>query len=82
LEDGTEQWTIIYPYVAAYPYKTENVYDVNENEEKILIHYKVDWRELIYQMALDYRKLNYTDNYFYYLKENNSWIINEKTGYE
>ena len=82
LEDNTEQWTIIYPYVAAYPYKTEDVYDINENGEKSLIHYKVDWRELIYQMALDYRKLNYTDNYFYYLKENNPWIINEKTGYE
>ena len=29
--------------------------------------YPVDWRELIYQMALDYRKLHYTDDFTYNL---------------
>ena len=50
--------------------------------EDFIIHYKVDWRELIYQMALDYRKLNYTDNYYYYLKQANPWLVDNKTGYE
>lgn len=42
----------------------------------------VDWRELIYQMALDYQKLHYTDEYKNKLKERNPQFITGKTGYE
>jgi hypothetical protein len=43
----------------------------NLDDSYQLIHYKVDWRELIYQMALDFRKLNMNSDYYYYLKEAN-----------
>jgi hypothetical protein len=38
---------------------------------KTIISYGVDWRELIYQMALDYRKCNYDDNFLYYIAQSN-----------
>jgi hypothetical protein len=41
-ENG-EVWLITYSYFAKYPYGVENVYNGDE-----LIHYGVDWRELIY----------------------------------
>jgi hypothetical protein len=44
LGNNLEEWHIICPYFAAYPYSTEDVYDENNR----LVHYKVDWRELIY----------------------------------
>ena len=78
LGNHLEEWHIVCPYFAAYPYSTEDVYDNNG----ILIHHKVDWRELIYQMALDYRNLNYTDNYTFYLKDVNPWCLDGRTGYE
>ena len=82
LPDGGESWIIMYPMFAAYPYKTEDVYGKDADGEECLIHSKVDWRELIYQMALDFRKLNYNDDYWYYLKEANPWCENYQTGYE
>ena len=50
--------------------------------EKHIIHYKVDWRELIYQMALDYRKCNYDDNFLYYVSLFNPHYPSGHTGYE
>ena len=47
----------------------------------IIYHY-CDWRELIYQMALDYYKYNNFDDYDYYLKMFNPIYDNGKTGYE
>ena len=42
-----------------------------------------DWRELIYQMALDYRRFYFTDpNFLFNLMEKNPWCLNGKTGYE
>ena len=46
-----------------------------------------DWRELIYQMALDYRKCNHNlgidgDEFFLDLSERNPWYATGKTGYE
>lgn len=46
---------------------------------------KVDWREIIYQMALDYFQEHEKDNYTYQLKQNNiaENLYNEgQTGYE
>lgn len=77
-DDEYEVWNVSYLYYAKYPYSVKDVKD----EEGNLVHYKVDWRELIYQMALDYRKLNYTDNFLYYLSQANPEFISGKTGYE
>ena len=42
-----------------------------------------DWRELIYQMALDYRRCNHDDDYEYQLQLSNPNLVkNGKTGYE
>ena len=43
---------------------------------------KVDWREIIYQMALDYTKFHQIDEYAEWLKENNYNYSNGETGYE
>lgn len=93
LDEG-EKWTLICPQFAKYPYSTSYVILDEEGNMQLtssldnvddscqLIHYKVDWRELIYQMALDFRKLNMNSDYYYYLKEANPQYINNKTGYE
>lgn len=46
-----------------------------------------DWRELIYQMALDYRRYNHNlgmdgDEFFLDLSDRNPWYPTGKTGYE
>ncbi len=41
-----------------------------------------DWRELIYQMALDYRRCYHNDDFLYYLNKYNPWCSTGKTGYE
>lgn len=43
---------------------------------------KVDWREIIYQMALDWRKHNYDDDFLLRLAELNPQWPTGKTGYE
>lgn len=50
--------------------------------QKILVHPAVDWRELIYQMALDYNKCNQFDDFYYYVSSNNSQYPTGQTGYE
>jgi hypothetical protein len=69
-------------------YKTVRYSEDNENEllENSYV-YDVkdgwDWRELIYQMALDYRKNYHKDNFLYDLAKNNSdYYATGKTGYE
>lgn len=47
----------------------------------------VDWREIIYQMALDYRKHYHDDDFLYFIERNNLFdgknlYIDGKTGYE
>lgn len=44
--------------------------------------YGVDWRELIYQMALDYRKCHNDDNFLYYIAQANPQYPTGRTGYE
>ena len=56
----------IHYYYAKYPYTIDNC----------------DWRELIYQMALDYRKLGHSDDFLYDLFQANPSFVNGKTGYE
>lgn len=52
---------------------------------------KVDWREIIYQMAVDYRRFYHTDDFLYQVSKNNKFYLNGefyslytagKTGYE
>ena len=43
---------------------------------------QVDWREIIYQMAIDYQANNAKDDFYKKLKENNDYVVNGKTGYE
>ena len=43
----------------------------------------VDWREIIYQMALDYRRHYHEDDFLYYLAQNNmDYYPSGVTGYE
>ena len=42
----------------------------------------VDWRELIYQMALDYRRMNHDNDYEFQLHKANPWLKTQKTKYE
>ena len=42
----------------------------------------VDWREVIYQMALDFYKHNTEDDFYLQVAENNSQYPTGKTGYE
>lgn len=42
----------------------------------------VDWREIIYQMARDWYRGNYLDDFTYRLQTNNPSFINGKSGYE
>lgn len=51
-------------------------------ETKIYTKYGVDWRELIYQMALDYRKCHIHDDFLYYIAQANPQYPSGRTGYE
>lgn len=48
----------------------------------IIYYHYCDWREIIYQMALDYYKFNQFDEFNYYLSLFNPQYENGKTGYE
>ena len=41
-----------------------------------------DWRELIFQMALDYRKFSHDDDFIFKMKSSSEDYVNGKTGYE
>lgn len=58
---------------------SSNIIEVDMNE----IVPNLDWRELIYQMALDYRRHNRESDYGIKLYQNNpSYVVNGLTGYE
>ena len=51
-------------------------------DENLIVE-KLDWRELIYQMAKDYRKYSHDEDYAIKLYKNNpSYVKNGLTGYE
>lgn len=64
--EGNKLTTTIYPYFATEPYTAE----------------QFDWRELIYQMALDSRRLKTNDDFLYYIAQANPWFSTGYTGYE
>lgn len=43
---------------------------------------QVDWREIIYQMAQDYKKFNQLSDFYKLIEENNPEYVNGITGYE
>ena len=53
-----------------------------QNDDKLYSTDNYDWRELIYQMALDYNRCYQDDNFYYNLIEKNPDYFNGKTGYE
>lgn len=62
----------------------KSIFDNLHNSNNV---YYVDWREIIYQMALDYRKHYHDDDFLYQVERNNLFgeknlYINGKTGYE
>ena len=59
-----------------HPFVSEN--DPNKTENDIV----VDWREIIYQMALDYYSLGTNDDFFLDLAEANPHYPTGRTGYE
>lgn len=59
-------------YFAKYPYSVE----------KTEYHDPVDWRELIYQMALDYRKCHHKDDFPYWIAQANPQFPSGRTHYE
>lgn len=60
------------------------VYDpIKPSQDKDHIWYaKQNWRELIYQMALDYEKYGHNDDYAVRLAQLNSQYVYGRTGYE
>lgn len=60
-------------------YKEELCLDANIDYD--IIKY-VDWREIIYQMAQDYKKYNYVDQFASWVQEVNPECSYGKTGYE
>jgi hypothetical protein len=52
-----------------------------EDNKKYTIE-EYDWRELIYQMAKDYRKLYHNDNFLAMVAAANPQYLNGHTGYE
>lgn len=64
-----------------YTYVSSNEYQIDEQNHII----KCDWREVLYQMALDYYKYNHLDNFELKIIEANkakSLYVNGQTGYE
>lgn len=69
-----------------------NIYVTKDYENPPAGSIQHDWRELIYQMALDYRKHYHEDDFLYHIRENNKVLDEEgnyiyyypsgKTGYE
>lgn len=75
------------PMKSAEDYVQESVTYVSDEvaETEVEGGKRVNWREVLYQMALDYRKWNHTDDFFYRVAKANAGAglyINGKTGYE
>ena len=58
--------------------KISNMMNYLDSLENIII---CDWREIIYQMAKDYRKHNHEDDFYIQIRENNGKDINGEWRY-
>lgn len=88
--DIEKNGNLVYFYNPNFP-NTESTQDAIDQQVKAEIEqfkkdnpvYVVDWREIIYQMALDYRKHYHEDDFLYYLAQNNiDYYPSGVTGYE
>lgn len=71
----------------AFIYKPVMPIELKDKEQEVItgreFHYNLDWREIIYQMALDYNKHHLKDDYHIKMAEKNyGYYSNGKTGYE
>ena len=80
------------------PYDNSNLIEIIEEPQQIsntvtqeitnyyiknpLTSNEYDWRELIYQMALDFRKFSHDDDFIFKLRSANPQCVYGKTGYE
>ena len=93
--NGITENTKVYIYKPTFPGEISYSYDVEDDQVKIEITdyapdtYKiVDWREIIYQMAQDYRRHYREDDFLIELRDNNKWTPRDwlypkgYTGYE
>jgi len=48
---------------------------------KVIVIYSCDWREIIYQMAKDYRKHNHEDDFYVQIRKNNGRDLNGEWRY-
>ena len=69
-------------YPAQYP-KTNTFYIWGDTElPRVFTNDKYDWREIIYQMAMDYQRYHLLDNFYSKIQEANPDFTEGKTGYE
>lgn len=66
-------------YYSLIDQKQYATYDKKDKDNPVVV---VDWRELIYKMALDYRKYYHNDNFLYELAQANPQYPDGHTGYE
>lgn len=66
-------------YYSLIDQKQYATYDKSDKDNPVTI---VDWRELIYKMALDYRKYYHNDDFLYNLAKANPQYPDGRTGYE
>lgn len=66
-------------YYSLIDQKQYATYDKEDKENPVTV---VDWRELIYKMALDYRKYYHNDNFLSNLAQKNQQYPDGHTGYE
>ena len=87
-DDGNFQFEAIENTSSEYLLKDQNgkVYTNSKTlYENIPVNYtseQYDWREIIYQMALDFYQKNGDSDYYTIIQNNNSNFKNGKTGYE
>ena len=63
-------------------YNNEEFYTKTPTKKETNSRLKVDWREIIYQMAIDYQANNNKIDFYKVLKNHNDYVVEGKTGYE
>ena len=70
------------PIHVRYAIDTKPTEYVSPYQEKVYSISDYDWRELIYQMAVDYYQHGDEDNFLYKVAAENAWALDGITGYE
>ena len=80
IEEKNETWSVGDTLTLLNKYNKNLYVKLNPNRTYTIEDY--DWRELIYQMAIDYRKHGTDPDYYTLLEQYNPKFINGCTGYE